>query len=308
MKRRTRVLAVALALVSLPVLVALADAVSFHSRNRSNGSLISSGESREYLLYVPKSYDPGEPTPLVISMHGGAMWPAAQRDLSGWNRLAESQGLIVVYPAGLRLGGTGPSAWRLMRDGSDLTRDVRFISDLIDVLATDYSIDLTRIYADGLSNGGGMAYVLSCALSDRVAAVGMVAAAQMLPASWCQEGRPFPMIAFHGTADAIVPYEGGTTWVWNGSFPDVSEWVSDWARRNLCAPDITESRVADDVTRHDYINCPEDAPVTLYTIHGGGHTWPGGGPVPEWFLGPTSHSIDATATMWAFFREQRLSE
>ncbi len=68
-----------------------------------------------------------------------------------------------------------------MRRETDLRKDVRFISDLVDELEKDYNIDPTRIYADGLSNGGGMAFVLSCKLSDRIAAVGMVAAAQMLP-------------------------------------------------------------------------------------------------------------------------------
>src|SRR5947209_15439212 len=90
-----------------------------------------------------------------------------------------------------------------------LMRDVRFISELIDTLRAAYNIDPTRIYANGLSIGGGMAFVLSCTLSDRIAAVGMVAAAQSLPSSWCTDHRPVPMIAFHGTADPIVPYQGG---------------------------------------------------------------------------------------------------
>ena len=44
----------------------------------------------------------------------------------------------------------------------------------------------------------------------------------------------------------------------------------------------------------------------LYTIQGGGHTWPGGKSMLEWFLGRTSRSIDASSQMWAFFREHRL--
>ena len=82
-------------------------------------------------------------------------------------------------------------------------RDVRFISELIDKLEAAYNIDPARIYANGFSNGGGMAFVLSCTLSDRIAAVGMVGAAQTLPWSWCTDHRPVPMIAFHGTADPI---------------------------------------------------------------------------------------------------------
>ena len=223
-----------------------------------------------------------------------------QRDISKWNPLAESHGFIVAYPAGLE------RVWRVARRGPGLTKDVRFISDLIDDLEKAYNIDPTRIYANGLSNGGGMAFVLSCTLSDRIAAVGTVAAAQMLPWSWCTDLRPVPVIAFHGTADPIVPYEGGTSWVVPMPFPDVPEWTASWARRNRCGPDTVESAVAADVTRLEYPGCADDAAVVLYTIHGGGHTWPGGEPLPEWFVGPTNDEIDASALMWEFFQEHRL--
>jgi polyhydroxybutyrate depolymerase len=307
MTSRKRVIGAALTLISLPLLVALVEAVSFHVRNRNNGSIVSSGEKREYLLYVPKSYDSTWPTPLVISMHGLGGWPVLQRDISGWNRLAESHGFIVAYPSGLPLQGTGSRVWHL-RPGTGLTKDVRFISDLINDLEKAYNIDPTRIYANGLSGGGGMAFVLSCTLSDRIAAVGMVAAAQALPWSWCTDHRPVPMISFHGTSDPMVPYEGGTSWVSPASFPDVSEWAASWARRNRCGPEPIESAVAADVTRRDYTDCADDAAVVLFTIHGGGHTWPGGEPMLEWFLGPTSRSVDATRQMWAFFQEHRLRE
>lgn len=302
MTSRQRVLGAVFALLGLPPLLALFEAVSFHVRNRNNGAVVSSGERREYLLYVPKSYDSGRATPLVISLHGGGIWPALQSDLSGWNGLAERHAFIVVYPAGLG------KAWRVTRPGPEIMKDVRFISDVIDDLEKAYNIDPTRIYANGLSNGGGMTFVLSCTLSDRIAAVGMVAAAQMLPWSWCADSRPVPMISFHGTADRFVPYEGGNTLVAPGSwsFPDVPEWTASWARRNRCGSAPVESAVAVDVTRRNYEDCAGGADVVLFTIHGGGHTWPGGEPLPEWFLGPTSDGVDATLEMWAFFEKHRL--
>ena len=66
--------------------------------------------------------------------------------------------------------------------------------------------------------------------------------------------------------------------------------------------------MARDVTRLEYTSCADDASVELYTVEGGGHTWPGGGPLPEWLCGPTSRSIDATRLTWAFFRKHRLPE
>ena len=293
-----------LVLISLPLLLALVEAVSFHALNRSNGFMVSSGEEREYLLYVPASVDRTKPTPLVISMHGGAMWPAAQMQTSLWNRTADEHGFIVVYPSGLR--GRGPGGWHAS-GGPGQVREVRFISELIDTLRASYNIDATRIYADGLSNGGGMAFVLSCTLSHRIAAVGMVGSAYLLPWEWCTDSRPVPMIAFHGTADRQTPYNGGKVWVAPKPFPSIPDWTANWARRNRCAPNPIDAVMAADVTRRSYTHCADDADVVLYTIQGGGHTWPGGDALPEWYVGSTTHNIDASSLMWAFFREHPLS-
>ena len=303
-------LGAALALIGLPVVMVPIEAVAFYSANRDNGSFVSSGEKREYVLYVPSSYDRSRPTPLVISMHGAGLWGAAQRDISRWNELADRKGFIVVYPSGF--GGNGVRIWRA-EPGDDLKKDVRFISDLIDTLSVGYNIDSTRIYANGLSNGGGMSFALSCTLSNRIAAVGLVAAAQTLPWRWCLEReaggerreaeRPVPVISFHGTADPVVPYNGGASWISPRPFPNVPNWSANWARRNRCGSNPVETKTAPDVTRREYKGCADDASVVLYTIRGGGHTWPGGMQLPEWFVGRTPRTIDATSLMWAFFVE-----
>jgi polyhydroxybutyrate depolymerase len=231
------------------------------------------------------------------------LWGAAQKETSKWNDLADNQRFIVVYPSGL--GGKGLRVWRV-EPGPDLMKDVRFISELIDTLKASYNIDSTRIYANGLSNGGGMSFVLSCTLSDRIAAVGMVAAAQTLPWSWCTDHRAVPMIAFHGTSDPVIPYNGGSSWISPRSFPNTPGWAANWARRNRCDANAVDSAVAVDVTRRAYANCADGADVVLYTVQGGGHTWPGGTPLPEWFVGPTTRSVDATSLMWSFFVEHPL--
>jgi polyhydroxybutyrate depolymerase len=297
------VLGTVLGLFTLPAAVAVTEAVRFFVSNRSTGAFVSGGSTRDYVLYVPKGYDRTKPTPLVVSLHGAAMWGASQRDISEWNRVADAERFIVVYPSGVR--GSGPRVWRV-DDDRGIRDDVGFIATLIDTLQAHYNIDRTRIYANGLSNGGAMSFVLSCTLSDRIAAVGMVAAAYTLPWSWCTDRRTVPMIAFHGTADPQVPYEGGTSWVSSGAFPNVPKWVANWSRRNGCTAGPVDSVVRPNVTRREYRGCADDAAVVLYTIKGGGHTWPGGGALPEWSVGPTNRSIDASREMWAFFREHRL--
>lgn len=315
MNTRKIVVGAVVVVIGLPVVSVLIAGVSFYALDRTNGTMVSSGEKREYLLYVPRSYDRAKPTPLVISMHAAALWPAAQMETSQWNEVADEHGFIVVYPSGTGLipfvieSSIIPTKiWRVESEAS-LSADVRFISELIDRLEAAYNIDPTRIYANGFSNGGCMAFVLSCKLSHRIAAVGTVGAAQVLPWSWCADSRPVPMIAFHGTADRLVPYDGGPRPDRPASaipFPSVSTWAANWARRNRCGPNPIESVVTADVTRLEYTNCADDAAVVLYTVRGGGHSWPGGEPLPEWMVGPTTRGIDASSQMWEFFREHRL--
>ncbi len=298
------------AIVGLP-LVALLIVVSWISvLDRTSGSIVSAGETREYLLHVPRNYEPTKPTPLVISLHAGATWPAHQMNLSHWNRLADEYGFIVVYPSGR------PELFNIVRiwqtTPESVMTDVQFISTLIDQLETTYDIDAARIYADGMSMGGAMAFALSCRLSDRIAAVGLVAAAQSLPSTWCTDTRPVPLLAFHGTADSLVPFDGGPL---GDRFnpvkpvhPAVREWVASWAQRNRCASGPVESTIAADVVRAEYRDCAECADVVLHTILGGGHSWPGGKPPPQWRVGATSNSIDATRMLWDFFRDHPLPQ
>jgi len=272
---------------------------AFASLNETNGTIVSSGEKRQYLLYVPKTYDRSKATPLIISLHPAATWPAAEMEISRWNELADEQGFIVVYPS----GSDEPRVWPM--GPRSLGRDVRFISDLIDKLEAAYNIDPTRIYADGMSNGGGMAFALSCRLSDRIAAVGAVAAAQALPWNECGSSKPVPTVAFHGTADTFAPYQGGSSPVSPDPFPNIRDWTARVARRNQCKGDPIDARITESVRRLAYKNCAENADVILYTVEGGGHTWPGGKPLPEWTVGCTTRDINATRVMWEFFVEHR---
>jgi polyhydroxybutyrate depolymerase len=320
-RKRKIIFGILVALVGLPLMLVLAVTAFFSLlnpvflgvSNQVSGTIVSAGQKRHYLLHVPGSYDRAKPTPLVISLHGSALWPAAQMKTSQWNQVADEHGFIVVYPSATPMAPLPflprLPVWRTHEPEPEagLRDDVRFIAELIDQLQAAYTIDPTRIYANGFSNGGAMASVLSCALTDRIAAVGTVAPAlDALPWSTLAGCRPVPMVQFHGTADRFAPYDGGLSWPTPRPFPSVSTWAANWARRNQCGPNPLDSVVAADVSRREYTDCADDAAVVLYTIRGGGHTWPGGKPLPEWWAGPTSRSIDASVQTWRFFREHRL--
>ena len=296
--RRGVALAAALLCITLPGVVALVEGVSFYAANRGNGVITVGGESRGYVLHVPPGHDRARPTPLVISLHGGALWGAAQRDISRWNDLADREGFIVAYPSGA--GRASPRSWR-MHPGPGRNRDLEFITRLIDSLIVRHNVDPERVYVNGLSNGGGMTFALACAAADRVAAAGIVGGALFEPWGACIAAAPIPVVVFHGTQDSAAPYAGGTTWVGPWPFPNIPQWVGRWAERNACESVPRDSAVSATVTRRAYAGCADGADVVLYTLHADGHVWPGGGALPTWLVGSDSRSIDATKVMWEFF-------
>jgi len=300
-KRALRTLLWAAGTYLAAVTVLAVGAMTYYSLHYgTNGSIVVGGEERQYLLHAPKNRDRAKPAPLVISLHGAGLWGAVQRDMSRWNEVADAEGFIVVYPSGV--GGRGVRVWHVAPDDPG-ARDNVFISELIDTLRARYNIDTTRVYANGLSNGGGMSFGLSCTLTRRIAAVGLVGSAQTEPWRLCADTSPVPMINFHGTEDHFAEYKGGTSWVLprGAAFPSQLVWTARWARRNGCTRPPIDSAVTPTVTRRGYSGCTHNADVVLYTIHGGGHTWPGGGWQPAWFAGVTDRSIDASRIMWRFF-------
>jgi len=288
--RRTLVVS-CLLVVGLPALLV----VAYMLASRTDSQLQSSGETRHYQLYVPASYDASKPAPLVISLHGAWLYPGMQKRLTGWNTLADEKGFIVAYP---RARGI-PRVWRLT-PGPGLDTEVRFFSDLIDAVSAQLSIDPQRIYVNGYSNGAAMTFMLSCTLSNRIAAFGMVAT-PVVPWDWCRDQRPVPMLAFHGTEDRFAPYSGGENFLTTEPLPSLMEWFSRWGKRNGCGAGPEDSRLAHDVELWEYRDCTAGATTRLYTLRGSGHVWPGGKKLPEFGTGPYTDSISATREMWKYF-------
>lgn len=298
MKKRTP--SILLVLIAGLILLPLDLVLVLRAADGSYASLVSAGQKRRYLLHVPSEIDLSQPVPLVITLHGFAQWPANQATVSQWNAVADVNGFLVVYPA-----GTGfPKRWDASSPTPD-NADIRFLTDLINELERSYPIDPDRIFVNGLSNGGGMSVALACALSERVAAIGSVAGAYVMPWENCQAARQVPAVIFHGDADPIVPFTGGEGGPDNILLPYISTWVRELAARNGCSGNTETIPTAPGVTEERFADCSAD--LDYYVITGGGHTWPGGKPLPEWITGKTSNLIDASAVMWDFFQSHPLS-
>jgi polyhydroxybutyrate depolymerase len=155
-----------------------------------------------------------------------------------------------------------------------------------------FNIDPARIYATGISNGAQMSNRLGCDLAEVIAAIAPVSGGYP-PAQECNPFRPVPVVAFHGTADRLIPYEGQ-----GRLLLPARQWAADWAQRNGCDSTPTVTFTHGEVKGETWGGCRENALVTLYTIEGRGHSWPGSDMPAE----ITTQDIDATQTIWEFFQ------
>jgi polyhydroxybutyrate depolymerase len=287
--------------VLLPGVVAFGEGAWFYANNRSSGFITVDGVKRGYVLHVPRGLDTSTPVPVVISLHGGGLWGAAQRDVSRWNDVADREGFIVAYPSGA--GRASPRAWKV--GGPGARREVEFIARLIDTLVTRYGADPARVHVNGFSIGGGMTFALTCAIPDRIASAGIVVGTLPLPWELCAGAPPLPVMVIQSTDDPIVPYHGGRSWVAPFRFPDIPGWVGRWAMRNGCDAEPRDSVVMQHVVQRSYSGCERGADVRLITLSGDGHVWPGGDELPRWLSGTDSRRVNATEALWEFARDRR---
>lgn len=265
------------------------------------------GLSRGYLVHVPRKL--AGKAPVVLAFHGGGSSAAIMRRYSELDATSDREGFVVVYPEGTgRLARAhtwngGSCCGHAQRRGVD---DVAFVRSLLDDLGGALPLDTSRIYATGMSNGGIMAYRLACELSDRIAAIAPVAGS--LELAECRPSRPVPVVHFHGTEDAFITYGGGSgpKSVTGTPFASPTDSARRFVELDGCTAKAVRTelpdRLADGtrVIRESWEGCRAGAAVVLYTIDGGGHTWPGHDSRAD-FLGKTTLEIDVNAIMWEFF-------
>ncbi len=281
-------------------------------------TLTSGGVERWYLRHVPAGHDSTTPLPVVVDLHGyteGAQVHARHSELGAFG---DRHGFVTITPQGLG----AVARW----DAALGSADVKFIGDLLDQVEQTVCVDTARVFFTGLSNGAMMTSVVACALADRVAAVAPVAG--ITDVAGCKPARPVPIVAFHGTADPFLAYDGGfgpsvaKLPAPDGSGrtlgdlgarnapkgPSVPDVLRSWARRNRCTGEASEKRIASDVTELSFA-CPAGADVELYRVEGGGHSWPGSAFSKQIksVVGPTTDSISADEVMWAFFQAHPLA-
>lgn len=276
---------------------------SKYPAGRSSISLNFGGQTRTAIVYVPKSYSPTNPFPLVVNFHGSESTAEGQENNSHMDQTAEANNFIVVYPNGIN------EQWN---DGRTFTKsktnnadDVGFIKELVSTISDGMNINKGKVYAVGMSNGGMMAQRLACDATSTFAAVGDIAGAMPTDLkNICHPSGKIPVIIMHGTSDPIVPFNGGDLNSGRGSVLSTLDAVHYWAGINgasLSSTGTVEINTANDGTTitHQYFG-PQ---VEFFQVNNGGHTWPGGlqylRPI---VIGLVSKDIDASQQVWNFFR------
>ncbi len=271
------------------------------------------GRRRHFRLYVPTTLRDGEAAPLLIALHGGLGTSQQFAANSGFDELAEANGFVVVYPDGIWAvpdrpglqtwnGGycCGPAA----RQAVD---DVGFVRFLIDLLAERFTLDATRIFAAGHSNGAIMAYRLACELSDRIVAIGVQAGS--LGIDDCRPSESVSVLHIHGLADTNHPIDGGVgTGVSGVEFRSGRVAVETLAERDRCEAEPRVERVSlnSDLEVSTWSNCESDVDVRLITVEGASHAWIGHAAASgsaAALVGEPYADFDSSRAIWSFLSQ-----
>jgi len=267
------------------------------------------GRDRIIRVHLPPSAD--GPVPLVVNLHGSRFTAAQQETFSGMDATADSYGFIVAYPQAAIPSGHG-FEWHVPgqalfggRPASpDAPDDVEFIAAAVTAIMRRAMVDPKRVFVTGFSGGARMASQVACDLPDTFAAAAAVSGLGF--PTPCGARRAVPIVAFHGMADPVDPYEGANTPTWTHGVREAAE---QWAAHDGCGGSIKESAPGPSVRRTQYSGCRDAAAVDLYTIDATGHEWPGGPAMPDSVttpLGPQTSAVDANAVMWSFFADHPL--
>jgi polyhydroxybutyrate depolymerase len=249
--------------------------------------LTSAGEQRNARIHVPRAAA-GIQLPLVLAFHGAGANGKFMEDYSGLSKLADRAGFLVVYPSAY---GIHPF-WGLNDDMANGEQDLTFVSDLLGYVEDNMCIDTSRVYATGVSNGGGFTARLGCELTPQLTAIAPVAGGyKSIPD--CHPGRTLSVLEIHGTNDGAVPYHGLPP-DFRGSVP---RYLEGWRRLDGCATGSVNRHIAPSTVLRVWGGCSTPGTLVAHIErYGRGHEWPGAFGAP---------GMSASRAVWAFFRGLR---
>lgn len=265
-----------------------------------NLTLVWGGLPRSYNVHVPASYTGANPVALLLDLHGGAGMAAAHRSISGQLAQSDARGFIAVWPQGLD-GSWNANGCCLLAHHLNVD-DVGFLKKVIATLKSRTNIDASKVYVTGLSNGGGMSHRMACDAADVVTAVAPMS--NPLQLSQCHPSRPVTVVAFAGTADGQVPYDGGpfayptvTVGVplgWQGARASLAAWKII----NGCSSQLTQTQLPGGSRDESYQSCNGGVKTGLVSIANGAHDLYNGDALHQIIALHPNYAVDVSDYVW----------
>ena len=226
-------------------------------------------ETREYLIYIPSSYDPNSATPILFAFHGFSGYSQYFINTADFRSLADQFNFIAVYPQGLVCGGG--TTWNTNPPGGDnkcSQDDIGFFPALLNEISGNYNIDASKVFLTGYSNGADFSYSMACYQSSLVTAIAPVSGLMpMNDSSECQPSHATSVMIFNGTIDYSRPYNGIA-----GYMMSVDQTVAYWSQYNntYSSP---QTNIVGDIENYTYLNGDNNTTVDLFKIVNGDHYW-----------------------------------
>ncbi len=248
-----------------------------------NVTLTFQGYARSYILHVPPQYDGKTPLPLVIALHAFGGDAASFANFTGFSKEADAEGFFVVFPQGLN--GSWNAGTCCRPSSQQIFDDAGFIQTVLVKLKSDLAVNNSRVYVVGESNGGMLAYRLACDFPEEFAAIAAVSATSVVT-EHCNATSPVSVMAVHGTADDVIPYNESTLNKSDLPVPPAVDAISYWAKHDGTVS-VPRQQVEGNLTVTTYSGGLNGTEVVLYTVKGGTHGW-------LW-------EIPTTDLVWRFF-------
>ena len=234
-----------------------------------NQSMTYDNVNREYLIYIPSSYDPNSATPILLAFHGFGGYNQYFINTADFRSLADQFNFIAVYPQGLICGGG--TTWNTNPPGGDnkcSQDDIGFFAALLNEISGNYNIDASKVFLTGYSNGADFSYSMACYQSSLVTAIAPVSGLMpMNDSSECQPSHATSVMIFNGTIDYSRPYNGIA-----GYMMSVDQTVAYWSQYNN-TDSSPQTNIVGDIENYTYLNGDNNTTVDLFKIVNGGHYW-----------------------------------
>lgn len=281
---------------------------------RAETEMRFNGTPRKFLLHLPPGSEMAEPLPLVLVLHGAFSNAKQTEQETGFSKLADQKQFLVAYPEGIGVFGllqhwnAGHCCGKAAKDKVD---DVGFVSAVIATIKQRFTVDQSRIYLAGMSNGGMLTYRYAAEHGQELAAIAVVSGAigstEGDPSTdWAMPApvQPLPVISFHGTGDEHIPVGGGPSPLKGGerSYLSVDNAMEYWRLADGCSKEPVSSVERDGNVRHFFWeDCTDGHQVEYYLLENWGHKWPASYFTADLAEDDPLLDFDATEYIWSFF-------